>query len=165
MIIFYCLIWDSPNLEGQVPVFISPRNRVPYRVVHTNVTLSLNNVQQSITAVLTILVQELLTWLRFSSVCPVALGRCWDSISLRHQSFPSKSFPIHQSSHLFILYSLGSGELRSICPVLNSLSNAPWRRMEGVGVQMCRYWLRHYATIRKVARSRPDEINEFLQFT
>jgi hypothetical protein len=26
--IFYCLVWDSPNLEGQVPVFISPRNRV-----------------------------------------------------------------------------------------------------------------------------------------
>jgi hypothetical protein len=26
--IFYCFIWDSPNLEGQVPVFISPRNRV-----------------------------------------------------------------------------------------------------------------------------------------
>jgi hypothetical protein len=26
--IFYCLIWDSPNLEGQVPIFISPRNRV-----------------------------------------------------------------------------------------------------------------------------------------
>jgi hypothetical protein len=26
--IFYCLIWDSPNLEGQVPVIISPRNRV-----------------------------------------------------------------------------------------------------------------------------------------
>jgi hypothetical protein len=26
--IFYCLIWDSPNLEGQVPVFISPGNRV-----------------------------------------------------------------------------------------------------------------------------------------
>jgi hypothetical protein len=26
--IFYFLIWDSPNLEGQVPVFISPRNRV-----------------------------------------------------------------------------------------------------------------------------------------
>jgi hypothetical protein len=26
--IFYCLIWDSPNMEGQVPVFISPRNRV-----------------------------------------------------------------------------------------------------------------------------------------
>jgi hypothetical protein len=25
---FYCLIWDSPNLEGQVPVVISPRNRV-----------------------------------------------------------------------------------------------------------------------------------------
>jgi hypothetical protein len=24
----YCLIWDSPNLEGQVPVFIAPRNRV-----------------------------------------------------------------------------------------------------------------------------------------
>jgi hypothetical protein len=23
-----CLIWDSPNLEDQVPVFISPRNRV-----------------------------------------------------------------------------------------------------------------------------------------
>jgi hypothetical protein len=23
----YSLIWDSPNLEGQVPVFISPRNR------------------------------------------------------------------------------------------------------------------------------------------
>jgi hypothetical protein len=28
MTIFYCLIRDSPNLEGQVPVFISPRNRV-----------------------------------------------------------------------------------------------------------------------------------------
>jgi hypothetical protein len=28
MSIFYCLyFWDSPNLEGQVPVFISPRNR------------------------------------------------------------------------------------------------------------------------------------------
>jgi hypothetical protein len=27
-IIFYCLIWDSPNLEGQVPVFISPQNKV-----------------------------------------------------------------------------------------------------------------------------------------
>jgi hypothetical protein len=26
--IFYCLIWNSPNLEGQVPVFISSRNRV-----------------------------------------------------------------------------------------------------------------------------------------
>jgi hypothetical protein len=26
--IFYCLICDSPKLEGQVPVFISPRNRV-----------------------------------------------------------------------------------------------------------------------------------------
>jgi hypothetical protein len=26
--IFYCLIWDSLNLEVQVPVFISPRNRV-----------------------------------------------------------------------------------------------------------------------------------------
>jgi hypothetical protein len=26
--IFYCLVWDSLNLEGQVPVFISPRNRV-----------------------------------------------------------------------------------------------------------------------------------------
>jgi hypothetical protein len=26
--IFYCLIWDSPNMEGQVPVFISPKNRV-----------------------------------------------------------------------------------------------------------------------------------------
>jgi hypothetical protein len=25
---YYCLIWDSPNLEGQVPVFISPRNKV-----------------------------------------------------------------------------------------------------------------------------------------
>jgi hypothetical protein len=29
MSIFYCLyFWDSPNLEGPVPVFISPRNRV-----------------------------------------------------------------------------------------------------------------------------------------
>jgi hypothetical protein len=27
--IFYCLIWDSPNLVGQIPVFISPRNRMP----------------------------------------------------------------------------------------------------------------------------------------
>jgi hypothetical protein len=26
--IFYCHIWDSPNLEGQIPVFTSPRNRV-----------------------------------------------------------------------------------------------------------------------------------------
>jgi hypothetical protein len=26
--ISYCLLWDSSNLEGQVPVFISPRNRV-----------------------------------------------------------------------------------------------------------------------------------------
>jgi hypothetical protein len=26
--IFYRLIWDSPNLEGQIPVFIYPRNRV-----------------------------------------------------------------------------------------------------------------------------------------
>jgi hypothetical protein len=26
--ILYCLIWDSLNLEGQVPAFISPRNRV-----------------------------------------------------------------------------------------------------------------------------------------
>jgi hypothetical protein len=26
--ILYCLIWDSRNLEGQVPVFIFPRNRV-----------------------------------------------------------------------------------------------------------------------------------------
>jgi hypothetical protein len=26
--IFYCLVRDSPNLEGQVPVFISPSNRV-----------------------------------------------------------------------------------------------------------------------------------------
>jgi hypothetical protein len=26
--IFYCLIWDSPNLEGRVPIFISPKNRV-----------------------------------------------------------------------------------------------------------------------------------------
>jgi hypothetical protein len=29
MTIFYCLtLLDYPNLEGQVPVFISPRNRV-----------------------------------------------------------------------------------------------------------------------------------------
>jgi hypothetical protein len=28
MVIFYCLIWDSRNLKGQVPVFISTRNRV-----------------------------------------------------------------------------------------------------------------------------------------
>jgi hypothetical protein len=28
VIILYCLIWDSPNLEGQVPVFISPTIRV-----------------------------------------------------------------------------------------------------------------------------------------
>jgi hypothetical protein len=27
-IIFYCFIWESPNLERQVPVFIFPRNRV-----------------------------------------------------------------------------------------------------------------------------------------
>jgi hypothetical protein len=28
--IFYCLIWDYPNLEDQVPVFISPRNRLAH---------------------------------------------------------------------------------------------------------------------------------------
>jgi hypothetical protein len=29
MSVFYCLYFlDSPNLEGQVPVFISPKNRV-----------------------------------------------------------------------------------------------------------------------------------------
>jgi hypothetical protein len=27
MTIFYCLIWDSANLEDQIRVFISPRNR------------------------------------------------------------------------------------------------------------------------------------------
>jgi hypothetical protein len=26
--ILYCLIWDLANLEGQVPIFISPRNKV-----------------------------------------------------------------------------------------------------------------------------------------
>jgi hypothetical protein len=26
--IFYCLIWDSPNLEGQVPVFTATGNRM-----------------------------------------------------------------------------------------------------------------------------------------
>jgi hypothetical protein len=26
--ILYCLTWESPSLEGQVPVFIFPRNRV-----------------------------------------------------------------------------------------------------------------------------------------
>jgi hypothetical protein len=26
------------------------------------------------------------------------------------------------------------------------------------------YWLRHYATSRKAMGSRPDEVNEFLQF-
>jgi hypothetical protein len=29
-----CLIWDSPNLEGQVPVFISRRNRVAHTPGH-----------------------------------------------------------------------------------------------------------------------------------
>jgi hypothetical protein len=28
MVLYYCLIWDSPNLDGQVSVFISLRNRV-----------------------------------------------------------------------------------------------------------------------------------------
>jgi hypothetical protein len=31
----YCLIWDSPNLEGQVPVFISPRDRVAQLYLRT----------------------------------------------------------------------------------------------------------------------------------
>jgi hypothetical protein len=39
--ILYCLIWDSPNPEGQVPVFISRRNRVaqlyPRAQGHANV--------------------------------------------------------------------------------------------------------------------------------
>jgi hypothetical protein len=26
-LIFYCLIWDAPNLEGEVPVFISPKEQ------------------------------------------------------------------------------------------------------------------------------------------
>jgi hypothetical protein len=26
--IHYCLIWDSPNMDSQVPIFMSPRNRV-----------------------------------------------------------------------------------------------------------------------------------------
>jgi hypothetical protein len=32
-------------------------------------------------------------------------------------------------------------------------------------VIMKNYWLRHYATSRKVVGSRPDEANEFFQFT
>jgi hypothetical protein len=32
--ILYCLIWDSRNLEGQVPVFISPRNKVTQLYPH-----------------------------------------------------------------------------------------------------------------------------------
>jgi hypothetical protein len=28
---FHCLIWDFPNLQGQVPIFISPRNRVAHK--------------------------------------------------------------------------------------------------------------------------------------
>jgi hypothetical protein len=28
MTIFYCLIWDFPNLEGHDPVFISPQEQV-----------------------------------------------------------------------------------------------------------------------------------------
>jgi hypothetical protein len=28
MTLFYCLVWDSPNLGGQAPVFIFPRNGV-----------------------------------------------------------------------------------------------------------------------------------------
>jgi hypothetical protein len=31
--------------------------------------------------------------------------------------------------------------------------------------QAVAYWLRHYATSRKVEGSRPVEVNEFLQFT
>jgi hypothetical protein len=37
---FYCLFWDSPDLWGQVPVFISPSNRVAQ--VHP-LTLGLSN--------------------------------------------------------------------------------------------------------------------------
>jgi hypothetical protein len=33
--IFYCLIWGSPNLEGQFPVFISPRNRAAQLYLRT----------------------------------------------------------------------------------------------------------------------------------
>jgi hypothetical protein len=43
--IFYCLIWDSPNLEGQVPIFISPRNRVAVNL--PGVTTSLPKVSNS----------------------------------------------------------------------------------------------------------------------
>jgi hypothetical protein len=42
--ILYCLIWDSSNLEGQVPVFISPRNRWPsYTPRHCVFYLELNS--------------------------------------------------------------------------------------------------------------------------
>jgi hypothetical protein len=39
--IFYCLIWDSPNLEGQVPIFISPRNSNNVSIQHIEVIFCL----------------------------------------------------------------------------------------------------------------------------
>jgi hypothetical protein len=42
--IYYCLMWDSSNLEGQVPTFISPMNRVvqsKFKVMLTDGQLSL----------------------------------------------------------------------------------------------------------------------------
>jgi hypothetical protein len=45
--LFCCLIWDSPNLEGQVPVFISARKRVTQfypRALGYGVRLKLYNI-------------------------------------------------------------------------------------------------------------------------
>jgi hypothetical protein len=41
--IFYCLIWDSPNLEGQVPVFISPHEQRDLQRTHCKVQSPLIN--------------------------------------------------------------------------------------------------------------------------
>jgi hypothetical protein len=42
----------------------------------------------------------------FSQFSSVNAVKCWDSTSIKPQTFPSKSTPIHQSSYHPTLYSL-----------------------------------------------------------
>jgi hypothetical protein len=68
--------------------------------------------------------------------------------------------------------------LRATCPLLSTFLSSHLHSRQGSDKETnnrgsilatSKYfyprWLRHYATSRKVAGSRPDEINEFFQFT
>jgi hypothetical protein len=61
-----------------------------------------------------------LSWLRFFYYLPQSMHSCWDSTSIRPQSFPSISSPIHQPSHHPTLYTVHS--------VLKMLLNTLWKR-------------------------------------